>query len=634
MRYQIIDGMVSLQGETILNHVDFSIRGKEKIAIVGKNGAGKTTLLRLIAGELSLDRDDRRKGPGIFLARNTSVGMLHQEHLSEKTGTLEEYIKACCPVKDRYAKERYDFELEYDKLFTGFGFDREEKKKPLHEFSGGEQTKIGMIHLLLKKPDILLLDEPTNHLDASSVEWLEEYVRQYEGAVVMVSHDRFFLDSTAQVIYELSDGTLTRYAGNYSEYRSQREKKRQIQRKKYEAYQQEQQRLRELIERFKHKPRKASMARAKKKQMERMEKIVLPPREDVHFFAEDIVPKHPGNKIVLEAEKLAVGYESPLQVLDFRLRRGQKIGIIGENGTGKSTFLKTLAGRIPPLSGKLRWGEHIQMEYFEQNTAEFHSEKRVLEYYHEKHPEENLSDIKKTLAQYLFRGEEVAKKISDLSGGEKSRLVLGEILESRPNLLLLDEPTNHMDIPAKETLESAFCAYGGTMLFVTHDRYFLKEVADALLIFDKDKVTYYPFGYEHYIEKEKKKRRYGEKDVREEENRKLVEALFAVPEKTRMQGARFNTEQSYTDWQLTLAAEQMRQAACALEQMLKRREELFLKRTWLEEYERWKAEYGEKNSLYEEACLAWYEKWLEYQEAFSSYEGWEEEDELEENHWS
>ena len=487
MRYQIKNGTVSLQGETVLDHIDFEIRGSEKIALVGKNGAGKTTLLKLIAGELSLDRDDKRFDPGIFSARNTTVGMLRQTtQPEEKDRTVEELLLEFCPSDDPYSKERYDFEKEYDRIFTGFGFDKEEKKKRLGDFSGGEQTKIAMIRLLLARPDVLLLDEPTNHLDMQAVQWLEEYIRDYDRAAVIVSHDRFFLDSVADVVYELAGGRLTRYAGNYSEYRRQREKQRQNQMKSYLAQQQEIERLTALIEKFKHKPKKAAMARSKKKVLERMEKIERPSEDRSHIFTEAITPRVPGSKWVLDADKLRIGYhtdEHCLQEISLRVRRGQKIGIIGANGTGKTTFLKTILGQIPALSGTIQLGNHVEIGYFDQHSAELHSEKRVFDHFHDRHPALTIKEVKTILGNYLFRGADTGEKVDDLSGGEKSRLVLAEILESRPNLLLLDEPTNHMDIPAKETLESAFQAYTGTMLFISHDRYFIKEVADALLIF-------------------------------------------------------------------------------------------------------------------------------------------------------
>lgn len=664
MRYQIKNGTVSLQGETVLDHIDFEIRGNEKIALVGKNGAGKTTLLRLIAGELSLDRDDKRFEPGIFLAGNTTVGMLRQTVAQEeKERTVEELLLEICPADDPYSRERYDFEQEYDRIFTGLGFRREEKKKKLREFSGGEQTKIAMIRLLLTKPDILLLDEPTNHLDVQAVEWLEDYIREYGRAVVIVSHDRFFLDSVADVVYELENGRLTRYAGNYTEYRRQREKRRQSQMKSYQAQQQEIERLTALIEKFKHKPRKAAMARSKKKVLERMEKIERPSEEGAHIFTEAITPRAPGSKWVLDADKLRIGYhgqagsvpgtekgdfgrqqitdnisektlsdEICLQEITLRIRRGQKIGIIGANGTGKTTFLRTLLGQIPALSGKMQMGNNVEIGYFDQHSGELQSEKRVFDHFHDRHPALTIKEVKTILGHYLFRDADTGKKVSELSGGEKSRLVLAEILESRPNLLILDEPTNHMDIPAKETLESAFQAYTGTMLFISHDRYFIKEVADALLIFGENGVSYYPFGYGHYVEHLRKKQEYGwaGAEAVAVENTRLIEGLKEVPEKTRMQSARFSTEQSYTDWQLTMAGEQLAKAAAAVEHFLGEQlpfgEELSKHDTSMEiltariqARRRWQEEYEALEQQYTEACLFWYEKWQEYENAFESY---------------
>lgn len=669
MRYQIKNGTVSLKGETILDHIDFEIRGNEKIALVGKNGAGKTTLLRLIAGELPLDRNDKRFDAGIFLARNTTIGMLRQNVAQEeKERTVEELLLALCPSDDLYSRERYDFEQEYDRIFTAFGFTRADKNKKLGEFSGGEQTKIAMIRLLLSRPDILLLDEPTNHLDVETVEWLEDYIRNYEKAAVIVSHDRYFLDAVAGTVYELEKGGLTRYAGNYSAYRKQREKNRQIQMKKYLAQQEEIKRLTELIGRFKHKPKKAAMARSKKKVLERMERVERPSGENVHIFTEAITPRIPGSKWVLDAEKLRIGYHRQagnVPEITLRVRRGQKIGIIGANGTGKTTFLKTILGQIPPLSGKVQLGNNIEAGYFDQHSGQLHSEKRVLEHFHDCQPSLTLKEAKTLLGHYLFRGEDTGKKVNELSGGEKSRLVLAEILESRPNLLVLDEPTNHMDIPAKETLESAFRSYTGTILFISHDRYFIKEVADALLIFSEDGVTWYPFGYEHYVEHLRKKKEYGwaGAEAVAVENTRLIEGLKEVPEKTRMQSARFSTEQSYADWQLTLAGEQLKKTQRAIEQFLDKTAEslpfdeklpgcresisgapeqttdmetlpdcgtaiempiqhtnamnILIART--QAHCRWQEEYETLQQRYTEACLLWYEKWQEYEEAFAGY---------------
>ena len=620
MRYQITNGTVSLGGETILNHIDFEIRGNEKIAVVGRNGAGKTTLLKLIAGELSLDRDDKRFQPGIWMARNTTIGMLHQSLFGNLESTVEDEILSQISGEELYFRERYEFEQEYNRLFTGFGFAMEDRTKKLREFSGGEQTKLALIKLLLLKPDILLLDEPTNHLDMDVTAWLEEYLQSYEKAVVMVSHDRFFLDQTANVVYELSEGKLKRYAGNYTAYRIQREKDRQLQHKKYQAQQKEIQRLNELIERFKHKPKKASMARSKKKVLERMQKVDRPQKNGAHIFTDKIQPNVLGSKCVLDTDKLQIGYDRPLQEITLRVKRGQKIGILGVNGIGKTTFIKTITEQIPPVSGTFQLGNGIEIGYFDQHSAEMISDKRIFEHFHDLYPKLTMKEVKQALGNYLFRGDDAGKKITDLSGGEKSRLVLAELMEGRPNFLVLDEPTNHIDIPAKETLESAFGAYEGTILFISHDRYFIKEVADALLIFEENKVTYYPFGYEHYLESLRKKRECKENGINavEAENTLLIHQLKAVPESKRMQSARFSTEQSYTDWQLELAGEQLDRIRFQIEKHLKERED---EAYWMSDayHEKWNQRLTKLEEEYTNTCHLWYEKWQDYEQAFESY---------------
>lgn len=631
MRYQIENGTVSLGGKTILDHIDFSVKGREKVAVVGQNGAGKTTLLRLISGELSLDRDDKNFGKGIKTDRELSIGFLHQQSFQDVEKTVEQEIISLINEEDIFSRERYYFEKEYDRIFTGFGFQKEDKKKKIKQFSGGEQTKLALIKLLLSKPDILLLDEPTNHLDIASVEWLEEYLASYEKAVIMVSHDRFFVDRTTEIIYELADGKLTRYVGNYTEYKRQKEKQREVQQKKYDAQQKEIARLNELIEKFKHKPKKASMARSKKKVLERMQRVERPDKEEAYVFKEKLEPITLGAKNVLETEHLKIGYtiEHSIKELTLRIRRGQKIAVLGANGAGKSTFFKTIIGELPPISGKYVIGNGIMTGYFDQHSGEISSEKRVEEYFGECFPKLTEKEKRQVLGKYLFRSQKANMKISDLSGGEKSRLILAEILESRPNFLVLDEPTNHMDLPAKETMESAFAAYTGTMLFISHDRYFVSKIADALLLFEEDGVKYYPFGYEHYLHMLKKKREGTQTwaEVVEAENTALVEGLFAVPSKERHQTARFSTEQSYTDWQLALAKEELEKYEIQLE---KQQEEIESaeKTVTFEEYQsgNWKIKKEELQKQfekiaeeYQEQCLIWYEKWQEYEEAFLDY---------------
>ena len=643
MKYQIKDGTVTLGGETILSHIDFEIQGNQKIAVVGRNGAGKTTLLRLIAGELSLDRDDRRQGPGITASRQLTVEMLGQQALAGEERTVEELVMLNCPAKGPFDRERFEYEREYDTLFTGLGFQKEDKKRSVAAFSGGQKTKIALIQLLLKKPDLLLLDEPTNHLDMETASWLEGYLRQYPGAVVMVSHDRFFMDRTADIVYELEQGKLTRYPGNYTNYREQKRKNYEIQMKSYLRQQEEIERQEELIKRFKNKPSKAAFARSRKKILERMLPVEKPREDMAHIFTGTITPLIPGSKWVFEAEHLKIGYDKhPLLELSLRIRKGQKIGILGVNGSGKTTFLKTVAGFLPAVAGDCALGNNITIGYFDQYSAAIQSEKTVVEHFSDLFPSLTDKEVRTILGAYLFKGKDGAKRVDDLSGGEKARLVLAELLQSRPNFLILDEPTNHMDIQAKETLESAFQAYEGTILFVSHDRYFIRQVAKSVLIFENNAAFYYPFGYEHYLERKEKEASGEPLAARiKAEEQALIEGLKAVPRAERHRLREIPEEEAYDQWRLRLAAEAIENAAEQTEEIWQQILEKNGKREeWeLEHWDQWLNEIADKNedaacgekqekqaeeelsafteqyenaqSAWTDACLFWYDIWCE-----------------------
>ena len=643
MKYQIKDGTVTLGGETILSHIDFEIQGNQKIAVVGRNGAGKTTLLRLIAGELSLDRDDRRQGPGITASRQLTVEMLGQQALAGEERTVEELVMLNCPAKGPFDRERFEYEREYDTLFTGLGFQKEDKKRSVAAFSGGQKTKIALIQLLLKKPDLLLLDEPTNHLDMETASWLEGYLRQYPGAVVMVSHDRFFMDRTADIVYELEQGKLTRYPGNYTNYREQKRKNYEIQMKSYLRQQEEIERQEELIKRFKNKPSKAAFARSRKKILERMLPVEKPREDMAHIFTGTITPLIPGSKWVFEAEHLKIGYDKhSLLELSLRIRKGQKIGILGVNGSGKTTFLKTVAGFLPAVAGECALGNNITIGYFDQYSAAIQSEKTVVEHFSDLFPSLTDKEVRTILGAYLFKGKDGAKRVDDLSGGEKARLVLAELLQSRPNFLILDEPTNHMDIQAKETLESAFQAYEGTILFVSHDRYFIRQVARSVLIFENNAAFYYPFGYEHYLERKEKEASGEPLAARiKAEEQALIEGLKAVPRAERHRLREIPEEEAYDQWRLRLAAEAIENAAEQTEEIWQQILEKNGKREeWeLEHWDQWLNEIADKNedaacgekqekqaeeelsafteqyenaqSAWTDACLFWYDIWCE-----------------------
>ena len=379
----------------------------------------------------------------------------------------------------------------------------------------------------------------------------------------MVSHDRFFMDRTADIVYELEQGKLTRYPGNYTNYREQKRKNYEIQMKSYLRQQEEIERQEELIKRFKNKPSKAAFARSRKKILERMLPVEKPREDMAHIFTGTITPLIPGSKWVFEAEHLKIGYDKhSLLELSLRIRKGQKIGILGVNGSGKTTFLKTVAGFLPAVAGECALGNNITIGYFDQYSAAIQSEKTVVEHFSDLFPSLTDKEVRTILGAYLFKGKDGAKRVDDLSGGEKARLVLAELLQSRPNFLILDEPTNHMDIQAKETLESAFQAYEGTILFVSHDRYFIRQVAKSVLIFENNAAFYYPFGYEHYLERKEKEASGEPLAARiKAEEQALIEGLKAVPRAERHRLREIPEEEAYDQWRLRLAAEAIENAA-------------------------------------------------------------------------
>lgn len=593
MLYQIQDGTVSPGGETVLSHFYFEIKGREKIALVGKNGAGKTTLLRLIAGELELDRDDRRQNPGMEASRKLVIGYLPQQVFAgeeQNNRTVEEELLDACPCRDTWDRERFLYEQEYDRLFTGFGFAKEDKKKRLSQFSGGQRMRIALIRLMLSRPDILLLDEPTNHLDEEMTQWLEDWVSSYEKAVVMVSHDRFFLDRTAEVVYEIADRKTVRYSGNYSTFVQEKRRRRKQLLKAWEQQQQEIARLDELIKKFRNKPRKAAFARSRQKILDRMEKLEKPSGPDTAPFVTELVPRVRSAKNVLEVEDLQPGYEKRAVLFPFslRIRRGQKIAVIGPNGTGKTTFLKTAAQLLPPVAGTCLPGQRVEIGYFDQQTASFQAECSVLEHFQEKYPALTQKEARRILKRWLFGEKEAARRVSDLSGGEKSRLIFAELFQSCSNFLILDEPVNHMDIQAQEVLESALQVYQGTLLFVSHDRYFISRVAQSLLVLPKSPdlpPRYYPFDYAHYLRKCRQVERQQtegteETDSGEEytlgmslEDKALLEGMRRVPEEEKGRFQRISTEEAYRDWKRRLMEEELDGLEQKVEQLEKERQE-------------------------------------------------------------
>lgn len=519
MNFKITNGSVEYGAETILEEINIEIKEKEKIAIIGRNGAGKSTLLKAIINNDLLTQGTGEEKFNIYKEGNPVIGYLKQmefeddqitmideilkvykpitnleqkiEQIVEKmqTDKSEELAKEYSKAMDRYEfLDGYTYKKEYETAINKFGFSSEDKLKKISEFSGGQRTKIAFIKLLLSKPDILLLDEPTNHLDIETIEWLEQYLKNYSKSVVIVSHDRMFLNKIVNKVYEIGYGVTTAYSGNYTFFEEQKKINYEKQLKDYEYQQKEIKRLNDIVTRFKYKPTKAKMAMSKLKQIERMVKIEAPNKYDLTTFKTNFIIEKQSGKDVLFAKDLEIGYDKTLQKISLNVYRGQKIGIIGENGIGKSTLLKTLVGIIPKISGEFEFGHNVQIGYFDQQMALLDSEKTVLEDFSEEFPNLTTTELRNSLAAFMFYGEDVFKKINMLSGGEKVRLQLCKILKKGPNLLILDEPTNHMDIIGKESLELLLKEYTGTIIFVSHDRFFVNKIADTLLIFTKHQV--------------------------------------------------------------------------------------------------------------------------------------------------
>lgn len=532
MLYQISNGAVAFGDDVILHSIDFEIRNTEKIAIVGRNGCGKTTLLKLISGEVEMEKLDSDESAFIAKAGNPEIGYLKQIAFDDPDVTLEQEVRKCFVKMDErkaelaraaaelehdYSDEKvarytameeafkddggYYYEKEYEVMIRKFGFSDDERKKPIRDFSGGQQTKIAFIKLLLSKPDILLLDEPTNHLDVTTIEWLEGYLKSYPKAVVVVSHDRMFLDNVVDVVYEIEYGTARRYPGNYTNFIARKKENYDKQMKDHIAQQKEIERLQRMVTRFKGKPTKTAMAQSKQKAIDRMVIIEAPDKYDNKTFHANFQPEKETGNDVLYTSELAIGYDHPLSVVSLDLKRGEKLGILGGNGLGKSTFLKTIVGKIPALSGEYRFGTNVQIGYFDQQMAMYTSNKTVLDDFWDEYPNLTETEARNALGAFLFSGDDVFKNVNMLSGGEKVRLALCKILKTRPNVLVFDEPTNHMDIVGKETLESMLKDYKGTLIFVSHDRYFVKKVATQLLVFEDGTTNLYQFGYEQYQEK-------------------------------------------------------------------------------------------------------------------------------------
>ena len=545
MRIRISHANVQFGGDVILQDINFEVRDNEKIAIVGRNGCGKTTLLKLIAHDIGMSNIDSDEKCGYETAGKQEIGFLRQINFTDTGITVEDEIKKVfepifeCERRMRELEENmkssddasilreyaaiqskmeslhgYTWKQDMETIFQRFGFKLSDLKRPIGSFSVGQQTKVAFIKLLLTRPDIMLLDEPTNHLDMPTIEWLEGYLKTYDRAVVIVSHDRMFLDKVADVTYEIEYHHIKRYAGNYTAFMKRKEEDLIKQEKDYEEQQKEIKRLTEWIEKWKNTPTKVAATHSKRMAIEHMVKIEKPRRFDTKAFHARYIPRIESYTNVINAKNLEIGYDKVLSTVTFLLQKKERLAVIGENGKGKSTLLKTLVGEIPALGGEFKFGQNVEWGYFDQHKAvmeRFDPEQTVLDNFWEAYPAYLREEVRSALGGFLFSGEEVEKKMGQLSGGEKVRLALCKMLQTRPNLLILDEPTNHMDIVGKDALEKMLNEYEGTVLFVSHDRYFISRVATGILEFSseesiKGNVKQYKMSYELYLEEKERER--------------------------------------------------------------------------------------------------------------------------------
>ncbi len=545
MRIRISHANVQFGGDVILQDINFEVRDNEKIAIVGRNGCGKTTLLKLIAHDIGMSNIGSDEECGYETAGRQEIGFLRQINFTDTGITVEDEIKKVfepifeCERRMRELEENmkssddasilreyaaiqskmeslhgYTWKQDMETIFQRFGFKLSDLKRPIGSFSGGQQTKVAFIKLLLTRPDIMLLDEPTNHLDMPTIEWLEGYLKTYDRAVVIVSHDRMFLDKVADVTYEIEYHHIKRYAGNYTAFMKRKEEDLIKQEKDYEEQQKEIKRLTEWIEKWKNTPTKVAATHSKRMAIEHMVKIEKPRRFDTKAFHARYIPRIESYTNVINAKNLEIGYDKVLSTVTFLLQKKERLAVIGENGKGKSTLLKTLVGEIPALGGEFKFGQNVEWGYFDQHKAvmeRFDPEQTVLDNFWEAYPDYLREEVRSALGGFLFSGEEVEKKMGQLSGGEKVRLALCKMLQTRPNLLILDEPTNHMDIVGKDALEKMLNEYEGTVLFVSHDRYFISRVATGILEFSseesiKGNVKQYKMSYELYLEEKERER--------------------------------------------------------------------------------------------------------------------------------
>ncbi len=514
----------------IFSNVKMEINDKDRVAIVGRNGAGKSTLLKIISGELSFDSGERT------VSKNTTIGYLSQEFIVREDVSIYEEMITCFDEiisleekleklsfeltpenieKDSGLLDRFDrlqnevlthkdyhYKSKIESVLYGLDFTKDVFDKKISTFSGGEKTRLSMAKLLLSEPDLLILDEPTNHLDMENVAWLENYLSSYNGAIVIVSHDRYFLDKVVNVVYNLEFGKLKKYVGNYSKFLKQYEEDYEKQLKEFTSQQKDIKRLEEFVQKNIARASTSKMAKSRQKVLEKMELIENPKKDDKAANIEFKIKEQSGRDVLM-IENLKVGNDGMQvgNIYNFSVYKGDRIAIVGRNGIGKSTLIKTIAKRQKELGGSVHYGSKVSLGYYDQKQAEFESSKTVLNELWDEYPLMKEAEVRTVLGRFLFRGDSVLKIVRDLSGGEKARLQLAKLMLEKNNLLILDEPTNHLDITSKQVLEAALENYEGTIVFVSHDRYFINKIANKVLDINNEGYSIYLGNYDYYLEK-------------------------------------------------------------------------------------------------------------------------------------
>ncbi|MCT1927321.1 ABC-F family ATP-binding cassette domain-containing protein [Staphylococcus pasteuri] len=531
---QLNDISKSFDGEDIFTNVDFEVKTGERIGVVGRNGAGKSTLMKIIAGTEDYDSGHISK------IKNLKIGYLTQQMTLDSNATVyEEMSKPFEHIKnieslikeetDWLAKhagdydtpdyqlhmekyeslsnqfeqlEGYQYDSKIKTVLHGLNFNEEDFDKPINDFSGGQKTRLSLAQMLLNEPDLLLLDEPTNHLDLETTKWLEDYLRYFKGAIVIISHDRYFLDKIITQVYDVALGEVKRYIGNYEQFIQQRDKYYEKRMQEYEKQQEEIKRLETFVEKNITRASTSGMAKSRRKTLEKMQRIDKPMIDARSANIQFGFDRNTGND-VMHIKQLEIGYDqTPItQPITMEVSKGDHIAIIGPNGVGKTTLIKTIANRQSKLAGDITYGANLNMGYYDQKQAEFKSNKTILDYVWDQYPNMNEKDIRAVLGRFLFVQDDVKKIINDLSGGEKARLQLALLMLQRDNVLILDEPTNHLDIDSKEMLEQALEHFEGTIIFVSHDRYFINQLANKVFDLDHDGGKMYLGNYQYYIDK-------------------------------------------------------------------------------------------------------------------------------------